>query len=248
MGEELAAAHQSLLARLRELEQENAKLRAAVEADGALRELVRQIERLEKEKQDLATRFHEVETSSSHISERFMEVEKEFSSLANLFVASNQLHASLSPRGVMRRIKEVLAQLVGAESYAIYLATGDSQELVPVASEGIQGESLVPRPATDGLLAEVLRSGRAVVNEEMDPSQGNADRPAAVIPLSVDERVVGVIAIHSTLAQKTRFDTIDYELFNLLGRQAAWALVSASLFSAAGQRLPGLESFIDLSV
>ena len=57
-----------------------------------------------------------------------------------------------------------------------------------------------------------------------------------------------VIAIFSTLAQKKRFDTVDFELFKLLGQHAAAALVSASLFAHTDRKLPGLEAFLDLSV
>ncbi|HVJ22247.1 MAG TPA: hypothetical protein VM686_42870, partial [Polyangiaceae bacterium] len=63
-----------------------------------------------------------------------------------------------------------------------------------------------------------------------------------------EDRVVGVIAIFSTLTQKTRFDAVDFELFKLLGQHAAAALVCASLFAQAERKLPGLEAFLDLSV
>ena len=81
-----------------------------------------------------------------------------------------------------------------------------------------------------------------------DPTTGTVQRPAAIIPLTVDEKTVGVIAIFSTLAQKKRFDTVDFELFKLLGQHAAAALVSASLFAHTDRKLPGLEAFLDLSV
>ena len=69
-----------------------------------------------------------------------------------------------------------------------------------------------------------------------------------MIPLSVDDRIVGMIAIFSTLSQKERFDTVDFELFKLLGQHAAAALISASLYVQAERKLPGLEAFLDLSV
>jgi GAF domain-containing protein len=189
-----------------------------------------------------------VEEISTQFSERAQEVESEFANLANLFVASNQIHSSLSPRGVTRRIKEVLAQLVGAERYCMYLANRDGTELVPIASEGVPGDMLAPRPADDSELGEAFRSGSAVVNEDADTSKCGLADPAAVVPLTVDDKVVGVIAIFSTLSQKTHFDTIDFELFKLLGQHAAAALVSASLFAQAERKLPGLEAFLDLSV
>jgi len=230
------------------LESENAQLRAAVETNQAVRELLAKIERLEREKEDLVHQFRAVEASSSGFSERFQEIESELGNLANLLVASRQLHASLSPRSVMRRVKEVLAQLVGAERYAIYFVNGDKSALVPIASEGLTGEELANCPTGSGTLGAVFSSGRSLITDEGDPSHGTLANPPAVLPLTVDEKTVGVIAVYSTLAQKTRFDTVDYELFNLLGTQAAWALVSATLFAAAEHRLPGLEAFVDLSV
>jgi hypothetical protein len=162
-------------------------------------------------------------------------------------VASNQLHSSLSPRGVTRRIKEVLAQLVGAERYCMYLANGDNTELVPIAYEGVAGSALTPVKIADSELGQALLKGAASVSDH-DPTAGTVQRPAAIIPLTVDEKTVGVIAIFSTLAQKKRFDTVDFELFKLLGQHAAAALVSASLFAHTDRKLPGLEAFLDLSV
>jgi putative methionine-R-sulfoxide reductase with GAF domain len=248
LSEEMISEYERMAAKVRALENENARLRATVEADGAVRELLAKIERLEGEKEVLLHRFREVEASSSGFTERFQEIETELGNLANLLVASRQLHASLSPRGVMRRVKEVLAQLVGAERYAIYFVNGDGTELVPIASEGISGEDLVNRPTHGSLLGDVFRSGRSIILDDVDPSHGTLEGPPAVFPLTVDEKTVGVVAVYSTLAQKTRFDTVDYELFNLLGSQAAWAIVSATLFAAVEHRLPGLEAFVDLSV
>ncbi len=248
LSEEMISEYERVIGRLRYLENENARLRSAIEADGAVRELLAKIERLEREKEELVHRFREVEASTSGFSDRFQEIESEMGNLANLLVASRQLHTSLSPRGVMRRVKEVLAQLVGAERYAIYFINGDGSELVPIASEGIAGTDLVNRPIHGGVLGEVFSSGRSIILDDVDPSHGTLEGPPAVFPLTVDEKTVGVVAVYSTLAQKTRFDTVDYELFNLLGNQAAWAIVSATLFAAVDHRLPGLEAFVDLSV
>lgn len=248
LSEEFVTELERVRTRLEALEAENAELRAQVEADLAVRQLLEKIDHLEQEKQELLSRTHKAEAVSTEFSERFQEVESEFANLANLFVASNQLHASLSPRGVMRRVKEVLAQLVGAERYCVYLADRERGELVPVAHEGLRADELSNQPLSDGPLGASFSSGEAGVDEERDPSQGEVQRPAAVIPLAVDDQVVGVIAIFSTLAQKTKFDTIDFELFKLLGQHAASALVSASLYSQADRKMPGLEAFLDLSV
>jgi len=247
LSEEFLREVEQLQERLRHLEAENAGLRAKVEADEAIRELLAKIDRLETEKRELLSRYHRVEEVNSEFTARVQEVESEFANLANLFVASNQLHSSLSPRGVTRRIKEVLAQLVGAERYCMYLANGDNSELVPIAYEGVAGSALTPVKIADSELGQALLKGAASVSDQ-DPTAGTVQRPAAIIPLTVDEKTVGVIAIFSTLAQKKRFDTVDFELFKLLGQHAAAALVSASLFAHTDRKLPGLEAFLDLSV
>jgi uncharacterized protein (DUF3084 family) len=248
LTEEFTNEHEKLRGKLRDLEDENARLRAQVQADAAIHDLLTRIDQLESEKRELLSRYQQAQAVSTKFNARFEEVESEFSNLANLFVASNQLHSSLSPRGVTRRIKEVMAQLVGAERYCMYLANADGSELVPIASEGISGDKLAPVRVGNSRVAQVFRTGKAIVDEDADPSLGTLEDPPAVLPLSVDEQVVGVIAIFATLSQKKHFETIDFELFKLLGQHAAAALVSASLFAQAERKLPGLEAFLDLSV
>jgi multidrug efflux pump subunit AcrA (membrane-fusion protein) len=247
LTEDFLKEHERMQSRLQDLETENAGLRAKVEADQAVRELLQKIERLETEKSELVSRYREAEAITTEFTARVQEVESEFANLANLFVASNQLHSSLSPRGVTRRIKEVLAQLVGAERYAMYLVNPEGEELIPIASEGVPGADLMPVRIAGTRIGDVLKKGSASVADS-DPSQGTLQDPPAVIPLSVDDRVVVTIAIFSTLAQKNKFDTVDFELFKLLGQHAAQALVAASLFAQAEHKLPGLEAFLDLSV
>lgn len=247
LTEDFVREHERMQSRLQDLENENAGLRAKVEADQAVRELLQKIERLEGEKSELVSRFRQAEAATTEFTARVQEVESEFANLANLFVASNQIHSSLSPRGVTRRIKEVLAQLVGAERYAMYLVNPEGEDLIPIASEGVPGSELVPVRIAGTRIGDVLKKGSASVADS-DPSKGTLQNPPAVIPLTVDDRVVGTIAIFSTLAQKNKFDTVDFELFKLLGQHAAQALVAASLFAQAEHKLPGLEAFLDLSV
>lgn len=231
-----------------QLEESNARLRAQLEADDALAKLLGKVERLEQERQDLLKRTERAEKAQVSFDERFGEVESEFASLANLFVASNQLHASLTPRGVVRRIKEILAQLVGAEAYAMYIASSDGKDLVPVASEGVPGDFLVSLPFEGSTVGAVVHSRQAVIDEERDTNQIDFEHPPVIIPLGVDETAVGAIVIYGTLEQKPRFSPTDFELFKLLGQHAAAALVGAALFEQAARRLPGAEAFRDVSV
>jgi regulator of replication initiation timing len=248
------STHAEIVARVAALETENMKLRTNAEAQVAIQELREQLRRLELERDELRARMEQAENRmeqaeklSKEFGQRFADFEQEFANLANLYVASSQLHSTMSPRTVTRRIKEILAQLVGAESYGVYLANAERTELVPIASEGIPADVLTPIGVDDGIVGRAFRSGSVSICEG-DPSRGSFQEPAAVIPLSVDDGVVGVVAVFATLVQKTEFESVDHELFHLLARHAAAALVSASLFVSSGKKIPGLEAFIDLSV
>ena len=248
LTEQFVAEYTRMKDRVIDLESDNARLRAQLAADDAMARLLEKVESLESERKDLLSRTAKAEEAQNQFDERFNEVEGEFASLANLFVASNQLHGSLSPRGVVRRIKEILAQLVGAESYAVYLSSSDTKELVPIASEGVPGGKLVTLRLGDSVIGQVVMVGSARIDDERPANSLDFDNPLVVIPLIVDDTTVGAIAIFATLAQKPRFSHTDFELFKLLGQHAASALVGASLFDQASRKLPGAEAFRDLSV
>jgi hypothetical protein len=234
--------------RVIDLESDNHRLRAQLEADDALSRLLSTVERLERERSELLVRTERAERAQNQGDERFAEVEGEISSLANLYVASNQLHSTLTPRSVVRRIKEILAQLVGAESYAVYLLSSDGKELVPIASEGVPGSNLVPIALYDSPMGRVVQAGKSSIDDERPSNVLDLENPPVIIPLVIDDSSVGAISIFGTLHQKSRFVGTDFELFKLLGHHAATALVGAALFAQTGRKLPSAESFRDLSV
>ena len=80
--------------------------------------------------------------AGAEITNRFAEIEAELESFANLYVASFQLHSSLRVRAVVRHVKELLEQLVGRRSLAIYFADEAERRLVPIASDGVELSTL----------------------------------------------------------------------------------------------------------
>lgn len=248
LTEQFMSEYTRMRNRLIELETTNDRLRAQLEADDKVARLLEQVEALEMERKDLLKRTERAEKAQDRFDEKFNEVEGEFAQLANLFVASNQLHASMSPRGVVRRIKEILAQLVGAESYAMYFLSSDGTELAPIASEGVPGERLLPIGVSTSVIGKAVLARVSRIDEEREANRANFEDPVVIIPLVVDDTAVGAVVIFATLEQKPRFTHTDFELFRLLGQHAAAALVGASLFEQAGRRLPSAEAFRDLSV
>jgi hypothetical protein len=244
--EELLKENERLRDRMLEIEAENRKLRAHLASDEAIRDLLRKIEELESEKMDLVNRSARAEAVKDNFSAQYAEVENELAHFANLYVATSQLHTALSVRGVLRALKELLAQLLGAAAFAVYLLSDDGAELVALTSEGVASSDVARLPVTQGAIGRAFADGEVAFRVEGDLTEASIDNPVVVIPLHIDGNIIGVIAIFGTLPQKTEFVHIDRELFKLLGAQAAPALVNARLFTDAGRKVPGLQAFLDL--
>lgn len=243
LTKDILHAYDDLKSQVLMLQTENARLRATVEADDAIKKLIEKIERLERDKDQLLSRVHQAETARSQYPS-IAELEAELSNFANLHVAANCLHSTLSPRGVARRLKEVLEQLVGVESYVLYLCT-EPQHLVPIAAEGLRPEEDVKQPVAPRV-NDVVSSGVSSILDDVDPSQGRLDNPPVLIPLSIDDTVVGVLAIVRSLAHKRQLTNVDFDLFKLLGLHAAAAFMAAGLYAITGRALPRAEAFSSL--
>lgn len=247
LTEELLKENERLQERIVALEAENSRLRAHVASDTAIRDLLHKIEELEAEKNALLHRTGgKKNIDEDRFSSRHAEVEAELASLANLYVAASQLHSSANVRHVLRNIKELLAQLLGAAKFGVYLASSDEKELVAVASEGQNFADIATLAVDDSVIGRAFTTGKLFYDSDNDVSKGNVEQPAAAVPLLIDGQAIGVIAVFGTLPQKTAFDDQDGELFRLLGTQAALALVSARLFTDAGRKVPGVQAFLDL--
>lgn len=246
LTEELLREDQRLRQRLRELEAENAALRAQVASDDAIRDLLTKIRDLEREKKELLSRMNDVQASSSHYNQRFAEIEAENAQLASLYVASHQLHSTLDLRSIVRQLKELLAQFVGARAFAVYLVDDDTREIVPICSEGVNASSLKRMPLDrNSVVGRSIESGAAEWVEG-DATAGTIESPAATIPMLLHGRAIGVIAVFATFEQKPSFVDVDFELFKLLGAHAASALVASRLFAEHGAKVGSVEAFLDL--
>jgi hypothetical protein len=202
-----------------------------------------EIEGLEREKGSLLSRFEEVEAASQKWVDQYTEVESELANFANLYVASYQLHASLSFRTTLRQIKELLEQLVGASAFDEYLQKSDGRRLVPIVAEGVGKPVSGVIDPDDGGIGEVSRRRPQIERGNLEG--GSLDNPVALVPIKMEDKVVGVFAIFGTLEQKSQFLPVDFELFKLLGAHAAEALVCARLFADAGRQIPSFDSFFD---
>jgi GAF domain-containing protein len=254
LTEELLRENERLRAAAHKIEAENAALRTQLRSDDAIREALKKIDELEREKEALLSQFTRVEAVTTRFTTRYSEIEEELANLANLYVASYQLHSAIRLPTVVQHLRELLAQLVGARSHAVYLADEKRRLLVPISSDGVDIERLPrvqlveatePPRGGSALLERVFLTGVPHI-EEGDVSHSSLDAPAACLPMRIEERPVGVIAVYELLPQKERFVAVDFELFKMLAAHAATALVGAMLYAHADGKLPGLEMFRDL--
>jgi len=245
LTESLLEENRQLTGELGRMREDNARLRKQVASDDAIRDLIRTIDGLEREKLELLNRSTELEQVSRRHEGRHAEIEQELNDLANLYVASVQLHAALTPRRVVRHVKELLAQLIGAESFVIYVIDPGEKRARPVGSEGVPAAALGPIDLGSGLVGEVMTTGLTWVSQEAPLRRGSVEQPIAVIPLRIEDKPVGAIAIVSLLTQKRGWVPVDHELFKLLGDQAGVALAGANLFSKARGPLDALAGLAE---
>jgi hypothetical protein len=245
LTDELVNENKRLREEILVIEEENASLKTQLASDRAIRDLLEKIEGLEREKSRLLSTVHEHEEITNRFTNRFAEIEQELESFANLYVASFQLHMSLRARTVMKNVKELLNQLVGARSVAVYFLDERANRLAPITSEGVELASLPIIPLSNGSTADPVSAviERTVLTGVAHVADGEVQTPpAACIPMQLEDRVVGAIVVYALLEQKPRFVTVDRELFKLLGAHAGATLVAAHLWTTGDGRLPTPEA------
>ncbi|MCP3983931.1 MAG: GAF domain-containing protein [bacterium] len=207
-------------------------------------QLLERIQGLECEHQDAIERVAVLEDENMQFAGRYLEIEEENNALANLYVASFQLHSTLDLSEVFRIVIEIVINLIGAEVFAVYALDEKSGVFEPVASEGVKLSNVPTVQLGQGLI------GGSVTERETafaDPgSQTDLSRPLVSIPLCVDDRAIGAIAIFKLLTQKKEFSPLDHELFTLLAGHAATAIFAAQLYSQSERKLNTIQGFIDL--
>src|SRR5258708_22966510 len=169
--EELLKENERLRDRINDLERENGRLRAHLASDEAIRELIRKIEELEREKQELLSRSARAEAVKDNFTQMYEEVEGELANFANLYVATAQLHSARSVRNVLRALKELLAQLLGAAAFAVYFVSDDGADLIAIATEGVDPKDVARIPATRGPVRRAFTTGEVWFDQARDGSK-----------------------------------------------------------------------------
>lgn len=239
---ELIVELQELRDNARRLEAENLELKHQLASDDAIRELLDKIEKLEAEKNSLRSSAQNAEEASQDYAGRYEELERELDAMANLYVASYQLHATLVPQEVLGTIEQLLAQLVGASSFAIFIRRdeGGDKSLEPVHAYHCSKVAGSRVAWGEGPVGEAAANQ---VHFVADPKAHDGQTPLACVPMVLGEETIGVIVIYGLFEQKDEFVEIDFELFKLLALHSASAIVGAGLMDRAGGVKSSLESY-----
>jgi len=244
---ELLRENERLRRRLAELEDEQqSAARSPADWEKLRRELLTKIRGLESEHAGLRERLNEVESQNRDFAERYLSIEEENNNLANLYVASYQLHSTLEVAEVLRIVTEIVINLIGADSFAIYLLDEGSQELRAVAAEGIELAQLPACRVGEGRLGRAVGEGAIHCFEDGPTRRRDPELPLVCIPLRIDGQAIGAIALLGLLQQKQGFSALDQELFNVLAGHAATAIFAARLYSQSERKLSTIQGFIDL--
>lgn len=231
-----------------DLKSQNERLRvtvAALESDRTRlqNERIRLQEQLMNVREDLAQRMDEhstllrrlsdVQRENESVAERFLDIETQNTNLANLYVAGYQLHGSLDREQVLAAIKEIVINLIGSEDFAIFERDGDdSLRMIGWFEDP-------PHVFNDVRLGEGIIGQVAATGTPFYPNgeHGRSVGLTACVPLQVDGRVTGAIAIFRLLPQKhDALEPVDEELLGLLASQAGIALYCTRLHEEAQSR------------
>jgi K+-sensing histidine kinase KdpD len=174
----------------------------------------------------------QLQAESRRFAEQFEEVERQNTNLANLYVASYQLVGTLDRERVLLVIQEILANLVGTEETAVFELDEAAGALELISSNGIEPRTFAVVARGQGVIGAVAESGRTWIVGDGAVAGAEQDLTACV-PLKLEDRVTGVIAVFRLLPQKSGLAPVDRELFDLLGTHAAMALYCSGLHRRA---------------
>lgn len=195
-----------------------------------------ELDRIRSEEVCLQRKLATIETEHRQFAEQYEKVEAQNSNLANLYVAGYRLHGTLDRQEVLTIIQEIIINLVGSEEVGIFELNPKGSALSLVASNGIDPARHRTIPLGSGLIGQTALTGETYVAGHSGDSSGSPEEAdlTACIPLRLNDKVTGAIAIFRLLPQKAALEALDHELFDLLGTHAAMALYCTGLHAVAG--------------
>jgi sigma-B regulation protein RsbU (phosphoserine phosphatase) len=151
-----------------------------------------------------------------------------------LYEVGVRISSSLDLEEVMNLILQCLGQVVEYHAGGIFLVNPDTMEILRLTTRGYdpEMENRVGLKFGEGIVGWVAKNVKAVIVGDVskDARYLNArprTRSEIVVPLLVDQRIVGVINLESD--QSDAFTEDDLDLINTFGSQAAISIERAKL-------------------
>jgi nitrate/nitrite-specific signal transduction histidine kinase len=175
---------------------------------------------------ELEHRLKQLENENRTLSDLCNQLQEQNAAISNLYVAKHRLHASFDAAEVMRIVKEIMVELIGAKEFGIYLLDPRQKLLRRIA---VGGGKKHPEtvPLGQGHLGEGASSGKPFYFQ--GPGARAPEVPLAVVPLRSESDTIGVISIWELLPHKGGFGPVDHQLLDLVAEHAPAALKSAHL-------------------
>lgn len=191
----------------------------------ALAELVERLQvDMQRTQRDLAELRESGDASDE---DRYQYLEEQISSLLNKFVACHRLHTATDFSAALTGIYEVLETLVGVDSFAMYIAGKEDDTALYKVVQSAVGDFAPKIIAGEGVLGKAITSGEMILESPAKTAAADGSYPIALVPLLLERRAVGLIAVYRLLAHKGSFVPVDSEIFDILSKHSAGVTLDA---------------------
>jgi PAS domain S-box-containing protein len=159
------------------------------------------------------------------------ENERRLAHQAGLFAAAQTLTSELHFEAVLQRLVDELVPLLRADAADCWLLDETRLTLRSIALRGLPESQIGRRIEPDGTIAEVIRTGRSVLNRDFHRYEPETYRDFVEVmkaPISTLGEIRGVFGVLSR--QPGRFDQADLELLDAFASMVSLALQNAEAF------------------